>query len=484
MRCLKYVLSVLLCLSCALSAPAQEVLYSQYDKFDSYTGDYAVVGVVGGVTYTYRYNEENAMLDAYDDSMNKTATIMLDFMPPKIYQIRFIAYPDRIVVLYQALEGNKVILYAALLDARARLRKRPVELASAKTGLLGATKSYFFSAVSDDKKQIVTYSADEKNREIVMDCKWLDDSLKITNRSHAVFSTENDAYHGEVNVGNDGTVYMAAYVPVGNLNYAESYWILSLTPGDNKFSPAPLPLNGKFAANGYIKIDNYNKRVYFGGFYADKKNGNFSGIIYSALNTDEKGFNSTKFLPIDNEMSNTLGAAGDPRAFNNFEVKQLIVKNDGGFVLVSEIHFITTRSNYQPGIGAGSFYSSGVSSITREFHFNDILALSYDKDGKREWASVIPKIQYSQDDNGTFSSYALLNSGGSLAFLYNDFNRNNQRIQLATIDADGKTNFHSFNPDGNDNPDWIPRMGKQIGARTLLIPCLHKKEMYFVKVGF
>ena len=80
--------------------------------------------------------------------------------------------------------------------------------------------------------------------------------------------------------------------------------------------------------------------------------------------------------------------------------------------------------------------------------------------------------------------YAFLNSGGTLGFLFNDFDTRMSRIQLATIDADGKTDMRSFTADGNDNPDWLPRHGKQVSAREIVIPCLRKKQICFAKVVF
>ncbi|MCW3123628.1 MAG: hypothetical protein JWQ38_3120, partial [Flavipsychrobacter sp.] len=117
---------------------AQEVIYSQYDKYDFRTGDYGVVGMVGGRLYNYRNSSDGAMLDAYDDSMNKIATVLLDFFPEKIYQTRFISYSDKIIILYQSLEGSKVVQYAALLDEKGRLKNKPLELGEVKMGFLGA----------------------------------------------------------------------------------------------------------------------------------------------------------------------------------------------------------------------------------------------------------------------------------------------------------------------------------------------------------
>ncbi|MBC7552547.1 MAG: hypothetical protein H7257_01065, partial [Taibaiella sp.] len=144
-----------------------------------------------------------------------------------------------------------------------------------------------------------------------------------------------------------------------------------------------------------------------------------------------------------------------------------------------------TRSNFAPGIGYySSFYSPYNSTMIKEYHYNDIMAISYNKDGMREWNAIVPKEQYSQEDGGVFSSYLLLNSGGSLAFLFNDFNSRHSRIQLATLAPDGKLSQNSFTAEGNDYPDWLPRAGKQVAARVLIVPCLHKRQICFAKVVF
>jgi len=463
---------------------AQDVIYSQYDKYDFRDGEYAVVGMTGGRLYNYRKTPDGAMLDAYDDSMNKVATVLLDFFPEKIYQIRFIAYPDKIIILYQSLEGNKVIQYAALLNDKGILKSKPVQLGEVKTGILGAIKTYFQSAVSDNKKMIVVYRANDKGQEVDFDGKWLDDNLTIVKRSHTSFKTDNTVQHGEVNVDNDGNIYMAAYTPVGMLNYADQYWIMTLAPGATKFDVRELPLETKFATSGHIKVDNINKRVYFGGFYSDKKNGNFDGLIYAAYDILNGSFQTKRFIPFDEDLIKAARTK-HRNSFNNYEVQDIIAKNDGGFVLIAEIHYVTQRTNYMPGIGYySSYYNPYNTTVIHEYHYDDIMALSYNKEGAREWGAYIPKEQYSQEDGGVFSSYALLNTGGTLGFLFNDFNATHSRIQLATVSDAGKTEIHSFTAEGNDYPDWMPKAGKQVAARVLIVPCFHKKQICFAKVVF
>ncbi len=474
----------LILLAIPLFSGAQNVHYSTYDKFDYRNGDYSVVGITGGLLYTYRCDESGYYLDACDDSMNRIATVVLDFFPEKIYQTKFVSYADKIIVLYQALESNKVVQYAVLLDEKGRMRTKPVTLGNTKTGLFGATRTYYSSVVSDNKKLLFIYSTDVKGESFEVDGKWLDDNLTIVKHAHATFKADNPLQQGEACMGNDSTVYFPAYCVNGVEKYADQYWFLKLRPSDSRFEPVELPLNDKYAAGGYLKIDNINNCVYFGGFYADKKNGSFTGLIFSRYDNASRKLTNNRFLPFDADLRTASGARRPEKAFDNYLVKQIIIKNDGGFVMVSEIHYVATHSTYNPPMGFYSYYNPYSSSVVKEYHYNDIMALSYNAAGERQWASFIPKEQTSQEDGGLFSSYSFLNSGGTLAFMYNDFNNNHSRIQLSTIYADGRLNQHSFVPEGNDSPDWIPRAGKQVGGRVLVVPCIRKKQICFARVSF
>ena len=95
MNCLRLVFTVLLGMCLPFVAAAQEVIYSQYDKFDYRNDEYSVVGATGGFVYTYRNTTDGALLDAYDDSMNKTATVLLDFFRKRSTRFALSPIPKR-----------------------------------------------------------------------------------------------------------------------------------------------------------------------------------------------------------------------------------------------------------------------------------------------------------------------------------------------------------------------------------------------------
>lgn len=463
---------------------AQDVLYSPYENFDFRTGDFSVVGKVGTRTYVYRTGTDGFYLDGYNDKMEREAMVILDFFPKKIYQTRFITYPDKIIVLYQSVEKGMVIQKAALLDEKGRIKGKPITLESAKTGFFGPNKEYFSSAVSDDKQHILVYTAGEKGDALSFSGKWLNSNLEITNTVTAGFSADNDLAHGEALLANDGTLYVPAYTPVGARQFADGLWLLSLKPGEKGFTSVELPLNKRFAAGTYMKIDNAKNRIYVGGFYSDKKNGNYDGVLYTYYDINTHTFENRKDINLSGNVRNSTGERNARKAFNDFLVKQLIVRNDGGFVLVAEDFFVTTRNNYSPGYGYYNAYYPSMTSSVREYNYGDILVMSYDAEGNIEWHTFIRKSQYSQEDGGIFSSYAFMNTGGALGFMFNDFNSNRSRIQLASVDGEGKLSMHSLAAGREDDPDWLPRSGKQTAAKEIVIPCLRKRQICFAKIVF
>jgi len=470
--CLSFLLSV-------GSVAAQEIQYSPYETFDIRSGDFAVVGRVGGRIYAYQSTVSAAYLHAYDDSMQRIATVVLDFFPEKLGPVRFVTYTDKIAVLYETTEGRTTELRGALLDADGRLLGDPKKLMTVRAD----NRTELATAVSDDRRTIIAYTLTEDGDELEAEAIWLDETLATTGRGRARFTADDDPEPGAGVVSNAGDLYLPITTSAGLKGYADNFWVARLRRDAKTFEREAFRLNGLYAASPFLKVDNAAGRVYVSGFYSAKKNGNFDGVLYGFVDATSYTLQNRRTIAFDDRIREASGVRSRRRAFNTYDVRQLIIKNDGGFVMVSEANYISTRQGYTPGWGYYSFYwGPMMAPSVREYHYDDILALSYDGDGNKEWHAFIRKDQYSQEDGGIFSSYALLNNGASLGFLFNDFNRTHSSIQLATVDETGGVDVRSFAPGGPGEPDWLPRSAKQVSAREVVVPCLRRRGLCFAKV--
>lgn len=484
MRKLLMLLALLL-MGSRMQVQAQKVLYSDYTSFDFRNSIFSVVGKVDGTLYAFHSYNNEYFLEAYDNGMNRIATVVLDFFPTKIMKVKFYPLEKQIIVLYESMKGTKISQYAALLDEKGRLLKSPLKVGEVKTGFWGsANHNYFSSVISADKKQLVIYGAEAKGKKLEVTNFWIDiQQMKIARRNKVVYKAGDIVTHGDALLTNEGVFYLPVYTQVGSRDFSDEYQLLAMKQGENTYATIKLPLNEAYMEYPYQKLDNINNKIYIGSFYSLRKNGNNEGVLYAVYDINTGAFQSNKLISFDDRLRSATGSRNKQRALNDFKINHLIVKNDGGFAIAAEESYVNLRTNYTPGWGFYSFYYTPmVSQSVREFYFNDILVLSYNQNGETEWSTFVRKEQYSQEDGGLFSSYAMLNSGGGLAFLFNDFNARRSRIQLAAVEATGQVTTNFLDAGSDDDPDWLPRSGRQVDVNEIVIPCLRKRQICFAKI--
>lgn len=478
------VIALLLC--CTHNSNGQKVIYSDYSPYNIRSSNLSIVGKVADVLYTFRSYDNEYFLDAYNNDMVKMATVVLDFFPDKIYNVRFVAFPDKILVLYQNQEGTRISQYAALLNEKGILQKNPIKIEEKRTGFFGSGNKEIFSfAQSDNKEFIMIYSANCKNKTLEFTGYWLDvNTMKVGKKLRLEYKANDIISYNSGFISNEGQFFLPVFTSTGNRNFSDEYTLLKLKKNESTFSKTTLNQGDNLLAYPFQKLDNVNGKIHFASFYTSRKNGNNEGIAASSFDINTNQFSETNYIPFEDSIRGNGHDRKKEKAFNDFKIKQLIVKNDGGFLVVAEESYITTQSTFRSGLGFYSFYASPMmNQIIQEYHFNDILLLSYNNNHKLEWHTFIRKEQYSQEDDGIFSSFSMMNSGGGLGFLFNDFNYQRSRIQLSSVNAEGKVSSgYYLDAGGNKEPDWLPRLGKQIDSREIVVPCLFKKQLCFAKI--
>ena len=108
------------------------------------------------------------------------------------------------------------------------------------------------------------------------------------------------------------------------------------------------------------------------------------------------------------------------------------------------------------------------------------MVLSVDKDGRADWAKVIHKDQFDDDDDNFLSS-STMNSGGEIHFIYN-MDTKNQIISDQSVTADGTVKRNVTLKSQERGYEFMSRLSKQVGARQLIIPCSYRSYICFAKV--
>jgi hypothetical protein len=116
-------------------------------------------------------------------------------------------------------------------------------------------------------------------------------------------------------------------------------------------------------------------------------------------------------------------------------------------------------------------------------HADNITILSFDKTGRMEWSNVIHKEQF-DDQGGDYISYQLVNSGGLLHVLFNQEEKRQQLLNDYSITADGKITRNPTLKNLDKGFEFLPKYGKQVAARQIIIPCYYRNFVCFAKIDF
>lgn len=184
--------------------------------------------------------------------------------------------------------------------------------------------------------------------------------------------------------------------------------------GDNLIR-VPLP---EFLTNDVeFAYDNLNHRLVGAGLYADKNRERANGIFFVQMASGGTNpvLRSEAFSDKVISILRRKDVEDDTKGIADAEVGQIILRRDGGVLMVAERHH-----EIQRGTAAGrGFWRDGM-RIVMDFYFDDLLLVALHPDGQLHWTTVLHKKQYSQDDEATFSSYFLHATPDRLHFMFND----------------------------------------------------------------
>ncbi len=457
---------------------AQEFHYSNPQKFGFKNGIFDIIGKSGDRIYTFRADNNGYFVDAYNDQMELKAVVNLDFFPQATSDVYFVNHAEGMAVLYQAKQANHIVQYAALLDSKARLTQPAIALDT----LYNTNKSRFVYDISFDKSRIAIHGMVTTKKVNTIQTILLDNNLNV------IYKIKKDAPTEEFSpshslLANNGNLYL---VQSGIEKEENLLQVFEVNTEGKMQELTKYPLLIKKLSGLYIKMDNKTNSIYLGAFYSSKKGKDNEGIFFGkyTVGLGEQGIFKT--LPFDETIMSSVSLKRAQRVLNEYEVRDIIVRNDGGFILVSENYYVTSRGAATPGFYGGYYGPStmGGRSVT-EYNFGDIMTLSYNAEGERQWHFFVRKLQTTFEDRGLFSSYGFMNTGGNLAFVFNDFNTSKSTLTVAAVNGNGESNINKINPKLlMPKYDIAPNMGKQISEREIVFPYLKGNNLGFVKVAF
>ncbi len=492
-----------------IALTAQHIFYSEPEKDDSRRTNFDIIGKIGGNILIFKNNKSTNAICVYNQDMKLLDRVNLDFMPDKYTDTYFIPFPDFCYMFYEYERKKIVHLSMVKLDGTGKRLGEPINLDTTHFG--GSYNSKIYTTIfSEDKQKIIIFKINSKDPKNFLFTTFLYNSqLELLDR-HRLWLPMDDRndYFTDFALDNDGNLVFAKFYKSSNNEYISKVHFVTKGATADTFSVKDAGTSSHILDEIKIRVDNLNKRYILTGFYYTQRKGNIEGL-YTVVwdrGTDAK---INESLVVFNDELRSLSKSSEDNlktAFNDFFIKQVIPKKDGGFVLLSEAEYTTSRGGYfnrWDYMNGSPFYSPmdyygpsyyynpyrygggypyGNGAPVR-YHAENIMMLSFDKNINLEWSNIIPKSQF-DDESDNDISYQIMNTGGELHFLYNEYDRRNILLTDQSISPDGKITRHPTLRNLDKGYEFLPRYGKQIGASQIVFPCMYRNYLCFAKAEF
>ncbi|MEO6683230.1 MAG: hypothetical protein ABIN48_10465 [Ginsengibacter sp.] len=489
-----------------LSAYAQQITYSQPESSDSRSLNFEIIGKVEGNFLIYKNNRNNHNISVYDNSMRMIDKTELLFMGDKTLNVDFISYPDYAWIIYQYQKRNIVYNMAVKVNGKGKLLIDPIELDTTSINFFADNKIYS-TIYSEDKSKVMIYKIQKKNEKFNFTTLLFDSDMKLIKRSRIETDYEDRKnVFSDFLLTNQGNFVFSKGDRSSSRDFIKELYLVSKAPQEDTFALTQLELGDYFLDEIKLKVDNLNNTYIINSFFYTKRRGNVEGLFTGVINEGNNEIASLRRVVFGDQARAAAKDQGASKtALNDYFIREVILKRDGGFILTAEDFYSQSRSNpwnrYDYLYGYPSFsspyyynyyspYSYGYygnrfydyNSQTR-YYYNNIFVMSMDNTGKLEWTSVLHKTQF-DDGNDNFLSYALMRSGGELHFLFNEIERRRQLLVEQSVTPDGEIIRNPPLRSLDKGYEFMPRYAKQVSANQMIVPCTYRNYICFAKIDF
>jgi hypothetical protein len=216
------------------------------------------------------------------------------------------------------------------------------------------------------------------------------------------------------------------------------------------------------------RYDVINNAYLFSGFYSRIKEENIEGMsnLYFYVGQDSM---KVDFIPFSEDMLRSISGNYDISGLLNYYPKGLVLRDDGGFVLISEYYSIQKEIQ-------NDYYAINNTYVKYYYHFSDIMLISVNQNGQIDWNKIIRKDQRSMNDDGHYSSFSYAAVSGKIVLLFNDFSRTKWNLLYNEVNPDGEIDFQILVNGNNFNGSFVPRQAKQVGLYEIMLPAIDQKR--------
>ena len=335
-----------LAITISTGATAQNIKFSDYEREDTRDINFDIIGKMKNKILVYKNIRWKHKINIYDNDMNTLESVKLDFVPDKTFNIDFVAYADYFFMIYQYQKGNILHCMVVKMDDNAKKLSEPVEVDTTRIPVMTDNKIYT-TISSEDKQKIIIFKIQTRYQKFNMATMLFDNQMQLIKRSRflAGYNDRKESYDNFL-LANDGNFIFTYAKQLGNRDNSNTLSLMTKAPLNDNFTEEKIELEEKYTDQINLKIDNRNNRYILNTFYYRKNRGSIEGLFTYIYDKREEKMAASVFMQLYDSIRAEAKTSGMLRfAFDNFFIRQVIVKGDGGFILTAEDYSSDTRGN-------------------------------------------------------------------------------------------------------------------------------------------
>jgi hypothetical protein len=262
-------------------------------------------------------------------------------------------------------------------------------------------------------------------------CKVFDNNFKLLWEKTFNLDVKDDKFSFDAyTVDNNGKVYVLGIQKLKQSERIKSestnkrpkyrYTIYSYDPSNSE--QREFIVDGdKFLLSSIMRV-NKDGNLIFASSYANTSNTGAQGILNLIIDGKTNNLLHKSMEEISDEVNAITyrkKKAKKDKGIYALVMKEIIFKENGGYVLITEQEYIIVRTTRS---------SNGVTTTTYHYYNNDLILFSYDDKSKINWVSLVPKRQHTVNDGGFYNSYSSMVKDDKIYLFYNDEKRNEKIV--------------------------------------------------------
>jgi hypothetical protein len=251
--------------------------------------------------------------------------------------------------------------------------------------------------------------------------------------------------------------------------------ILKINP-DQTETKYTIPFKNHISHNMNVQYDEINQQLVAAGLYSTAKE-TLNGIFY--FKTDLKQIPTIQTSLLEETFMRSLTGKKSKKihGIDHFAICQLVLRKDGGALLVAEQRF-----TYESSM---NFHDEERKKTQADYLYENILVASIHPSGKVYWKDVLFKSQSSENDNALYSSFFTVKTNSSIRFLYNNDISWDTSIFEYVINSSGNVQrnvvAHQLRKDG-----ILPQLinSIQVSASEVIALSERDKKLRLLKINY